>query len=248
MKVIFHSDFYSVYDAYEPAAAAGRMEAVIECLGDRFAMLQAVAAEPQDIEAVHSVGHIERVRRQGLYDIAALAAGGAVQAATIGLREPAFALIRPPGHHASQDDSWGFCYFNNMAVALTRLLADGRIKTAAVLDFDLHYGDGNVNILSGKSAVHICNPEESDRKAYLEEVKFFLEGLHVDAIGISAGFDNHEKDWGGLLTTGDYLDMGRMVRETARKIGAGYFGILEGGYNHNVLGQNVLALLEGMSG
>ncbi|MCL1890299.1 MAG: hypothetical protein FWF99_07370, partial [Desulfovibrionaceae bacterium] len=90
MKVIFHSDFYSVYDAYEPAAAAGRMEAVIECLGDRFAMLQAVAAEPQDIEAVHSAGHIERVRRQGVYDIAALAAGGAVQAATIGLRGPAF--------------------------------------------------------------------------------------------------------------------------------------------------------------
>lgn len=247
MKIIFHNDFYSVYDAFEPAAAAGRMEAVITCLGNRFAMLQAVAADPKDIEAVHSADHIAHVRRQGLYDIAALAAGGAVQAAVVGLKEPAFALIRPPGHHASRDASWGFCYFNNMGIALTRLLADGQIKTAAVLDCDLHYGDGTVNVLSGAGVVDICNPDESDRQAYLEKVASFLKTLQVDIIGISAGFDNHEEDWGGLLTTDDYFAMGQMVGETARKTGAGCFGILEGGYNHSVLGQNVLALVAGMS-
>jgi acetoin utilization deacetylase AcuC-like enzyme len=246
MKVVFHSDFYSVY-ASEPAAATGRMEAIIEGLGNKFDMLPAVAAEPKDIEAVHAAGHIARVRRQGLYDIAALAAGGAVQAAAIGLKEPAFALIRPPGHHASRDSSWGFCYFNNMAVALTNLLAGGLIKTAAVLDFDLHYGDGTVNILSRNGAVDICNPEGSDRKTYLGEVESFLKGLQADIIGLSAGFDNHEEDWGGLLTTDDYFTLGRMVKETALKTGAGRFGILEGGYNHNVLGRNVLALIEGMS-
>jgi acetoin utilization deacetylase AcuC-like enzyme len=246
MKVIFHREFYTVY-ASEPAAVAGRMEAITECLGDKYDMLQAVAAEPKDIEAVHSAGHIADVRRQGLYNIAALAAGGAVQAAAIGLKEPAFALIRPPGHHASQDSSWGFCYFNNMAVALTHLLTSGQIKTAAVLDFDLHYGDGTVNILSRNGAVRICNPEEYDRETYLESVGSFLKELNVNIIGISAGFDNHEMDWGGLLTTGDYFSMGRMVKETALRIGAGYFGILEGGYNHSVLGQNVLALIEGMS-
>ena len=56
MKVIFHSDFYSIY-ASEPAAAPGRMEAVVECLGNRFDMLQATAADPKDIEAVHSPEH-----------------------------------------------------------------------------------------------------------------------------------------------------------------------------------------------
>jgi len=246
MKILFHSDFYSVY-APEPAAAPGRMEAVTTCLGDTYDMLQAVAAEEKDIEAVHSKAHIARIRQQGLYHIAALAAGGAVQAAAIGLKEPAFALIRPPGHHASQNDSWGFCYFNNMAVALTHLMRGGRIRTAAVLDFDLHYGDGTDNIFSGNSAVRIYNPEESNRDVYLKGVESFLKGLRVDIIGISAGFDNHELDWGGLLKTDDYFAMGRMVRETAQKIGAGYFGILEGGYNHSVLGQNVLALLKGMS-
>jgi len=246
MKVVFHSDFYRVYDS-DPAAAPGRMEAVIKCLGDRFDLIPAAAAEPEDIEAVHSADHIARVRREGLYNIAALAAGGAVQAADIGLKEPSFALIRPPGHHASRNDAWGFCHFNNMAVALTRLLADGRIKTAAVLDFDLHYGDGNVNILSGSGVVDIYNPGNHDRNTYLKGVGAFLQGCQADIIGVSAGFDNHEEDWGGLLATEDYFVMGQMVKEKARETKAGYFGILEGGYNHRVLGENVLALLEGMS-
>jgi acetoin utilization deacetylase AcuC-like enzyme len=260
MKVIFHSDFYKVY-ASEPAAAPGRMESVIKCLGNSFDMVQAIAAEAEDIEAVHSESHIARVWQQGLYRISALAAGGAVQAAAIGLKEPAFALIRPPGHHASRNDSWGFCYFNNMAVALTHLLNNGRIKTAAVLDFDLHYGDGTENIFSGTGLVDMFNPEGIDRKTYLAEVASFLNGLRVDIIGISAGFDSHESDWGGLLKTDDYNEsdrggflktddyfvMGHMVKEAARKTGAGYFGILEGGYSHSVLGQNVLALLQGMA-
>jgi len=246
MKVIFHSDFYRVY-ASEPAAAPGRMEAVIESLGNSFEILQAVAADPQDIEAVHSPQHIARIRQKGLYNIAALAAGGAVQAAAIGMEEPAFALIRPPGHHASRDDSWGFCYFNNMAVALTHLVRAGRIATAAVLDFDLHHGDGTEDILLGTGIVEMCNPRGADRKGYLREVASFLKALRVDIIGISAGFDNHQLDWGGLLATDDYFAMGQMVKEAALATGAGYFGILEGGYNHSVLGQNVLALLGGMS-
>jgi acetoin utilization deacetylase AcuC-like enzyme len=93
----------------------------------------------------------------------------------------------------------------------------------------------------------MCNPEKSSRKAYLGEVEAFLKGLRVDIIGISAGFDNHELDWGGLMATDDYCVIGQMVKETALKTGAGYFAVLEGGYNHDVLGQNVLALIEGMS-
>jgi acetoin utilization deacetylase AcuC-like enzyme len=70
----------------------------------------------------------------------------------------------------------------------------------------------------------------------------------VDMIGLSAGFDNHVDDWGGLLNTEDYRDIGRMVREAADRRGAGCFGILEGGYNHAVLGRNVMALIEGLAG
>jgi acetoin utilization deacetylase AcuC-like enzyme len=72
--------------------------------------------------------------------------------------------------------------------------------------------------------------------------------MKVVFIGISAGFDNHRQDWGGLLTTGDYFEMGRMVREAARRCNGGCFAILEGGYNADVLGENVLALIEGLAG
>lgn len=67
-----------------------------------------------------------------------------------------------------------------------------------------------------------------------------------DVIGISTGFDYAREDWGRLLGEPDYTDIGRMVRETACKTGAGFFAILEGGYNHRVLGHNCMALLAGM--
>ena len=171
-----------------------------------------------------------------------------MEAAEVGLSEPCFALVRPPGHHASADSSWGFCYFNNMAIALDHLKRNGRINTAYLLDFDLHYGDGNVNILRDKGYVTIHNPTSHDREAYLAEVEAGLAEAKVDIIGVSAGFDNHVQDWGGLLTTQDYQTMGRMVLEASHRSGAGCFGILEGGYNHNVIGQNVKAFLRGLQG
>ena len=69
----------------------------------------------------------------------------------------------------------------------------------------------------------------------------------VDIIGVSAGFDNHAEDWGGLLSTSDYTEIGRIVREASKSNGGGCFAILEGGYNHSVLGQNVMAFIEGMT-
>ena len=243
MKIIFHEDFYQVYTS-DPAAAAGRMEAIEKNVGF-------VAAEPasqEDITAVHTAAHIAHVKAEGLYPIAALAAGGATQAAMLGLSEPCFGLIRPPGHHASSDSSWGFCYFNNMAIALERLRRDKKIQSAYVLDIDLHFGDGTVNILKHKDYVTVHNIRADHRDAYLDEVADAMNHLEADVIGISAGFDNHEDDWGGTLKTEDYRDIGRMVREAAERCSGGCFGILEGGYNHQVLGRNVLALIEGLSG
>jgi acetoin utilization deacetylase AcuC-like enzyme len=74
-----------------------------------------------------------------------------------------------------------------------------------------------------------------------------LSGVQVDLIGISAGFDNHIDDWGGLLEIEDCFSIGTMVRQTARASGGGCFAILEGGYDHDVLGHNVAALIEGLS-
>ncbi len=247
MKVIFHKDFYEVYTS-DPAAAADRMEAIVGAIEPHADFEDAVMASEEDIAAVHAPEQIQSVRRRGLYDISALAAGGAVGAAEIGLKEPCFGLIRPPGHHASAASSWGFCYFNNMAVALDSLYRRKMIETAFVLDFDLHYGDGTVNILGNRKYVTIYNVNAYERKAYMDEVERELSRCRVDLIGISAGFDNHRADWGGLLSTDDYREMGHMAREAAAASGGGLFAILEGGYNHRVLGENVLALMEGMKG
>jgi acetoin utilization deacetylase AcuC-like enzyme len=247
MKVIFHEDFYQVYTS-DPAAEDGRCEAVMEAISGRVELLAAIKAPIEDIEAVHTPGHIERIRNMGLHEIASLAAGGAVQAAEIGMKEPCFGLIRPPGHHASADSAWGFCFYCNMAIAIDHLKRARVIERAHILDFDLHYGDGTVNILGRKGYVTIHNPATHDRTSYLKEVEAELSRVQADVIGISAGFDNHEHDWGGLLTTDDYRLMGSMVRKAAMERGAGFFAVLEGGYNHRVLGQNVRALIQGMEG
>ena len=246
MTVYFHHDFYEEYTS-DPAAESGRMEAIVEELSTVVELVECEPATEDDLLAAHSSGHLNWVHSQGLFDIAALAAGGAIQAALRSLSEPSFAVIRPPGHHASASSCWGFCYFNNMAVSLLRLKGDGLIQRAFVLDFDLHFGDGNVNILDRNPWVEILNPEAADRDAYLEEVRIALEHTAADLIAVSAGFDNHVNDWGGLLLTSDYKIMGQWVRAAAMRNGGGCYGILEGGYNHNVLGTNVLAFIEGLT-
>ena len=246
MKILFHNDFHQVYTS-DPAAAAGRMQSILNILSEDYEFLEPTPANEEDIIAIHTLPHVDYVKRIGLYNISSLAAGGAIQAAFIGLKEPCFALIRPPGHHASAERSWGFCYFNNMAIALERLKREKAINRAFVLDIDLHFGDGTVNIFRKKDYVTIFNVSSHNRETYLKAVEQGLKEQQSDIIGISAGFDNHKDDWGGLLETQDYTTIGEMVRETCETKRCGCFAILEGGYNHQVLGHNVAALLQGMA-
>ena len=246
MNVYFDDRFYTVYTS-DPAAAHGRMEAVVETIAHSVRICPISPAGESDLLAAHPKGHIEYVRSLKLYDIAALAAGGAIQAAETCLTEPSFALIRPPGHHASGDSCWGFCFFNNMAVSLYRLRNTKSIDSVFILDFDLHYGDGNVNILGQLLWVEILNPEGGNREAYLSQVEQALGTTTADVIAVSAGFDHHIQDWGGLLTTEDYRTMGHWVYQAAKRNNGGCYGILEGGYNHDVLGENVLAFIEGLN-
>ena len=77
------------------------------------------------------------------YDVARLAAGATVQAAehAVAQREPTFALVRPPGHHAEADRAMGFCLFNNVAIAAAAMLARG-LERVAIIDIDVHHGNG----------------------------------------------------------------------------------------------------------
>lgn len=246
MNVIFDEYFYRVYSS-DPASAPGRIEAIVDALPSHAEIVQPEEATEKEIRLAHTDAQIRTIKNQGLYDIAALAAGGAIQTARIGLEKPAFGLIRPPGHHASADSAWGFCFFNNMAIALLALKQEKLIETAMVLDIDLHFGDGTVNILGGLDWIRIYNPAKNSREKYMEEVEGILSEDRSDIIGISAGFDNHMQDWGGLLATTDYYHIGLMAKKAAAKAGGGCFAILEGGYNHSVLGKNCASLINGMA-
>ena len=134
-----------------------------------------------------------------------------------------------------------------MAIAIAVLKGQKKIQTAYVLDIDLHYGDGTVNILENKPYVTVHNVRATRRTAYLDEITNEMDRCRADIIGISAGFDNHQQDWGGLLLTSDYQEIGKLVNAAARRCSGGCFAILEGGYNHEVLGANVRALIDGLN-
>ena len=94
MKVFFREDFYQVY-THDPAAEPGRLEAVMNVIKSRVEIVPAEPASEQDILAVHSQDHVESVKARGLYPIAALAAGGAVQAAVFGFERARFRAHSP---------------------------------------------------------------------------------------------------------------------------------------------------------
>ncbi|MGB9904464.1 MAG: histone deacetylase family protein [Desulfotomaculales bacterium] len=251
MKVVFHERYKEVYAA-DPAAAYGRMDCILREVEGKFDFLEPAPAGEEDLLLVHLPGHVEAIKRRGLlYEVALLAVGGALLSAELALQgEAAFGLLRPPGHHASPGHSWGFCWFNNVAVAVEKYRREGKIKKAVVVDFDLHFGDGTANIFAGVPDVVYHHAEGSTRTAYLDNLRRFLETHRdCDLVAVSAGFDRHVRDWGGLLTTEDYRTIGGLLREYARDVcGGRIFSVLEGGYNHDVLGLNVRAYLEGLAG
>jgi acetoin utilization deacetylase AcuC-like enzyme len=116
------------------------------------------AARREELVRVHADAHVDAMAATSgravmldpdtftspeSYEIALLAAGAAVQAAdhVLDRRESAFALVRPPGHHAERDRAMGFCLFNNIAVAAAHALARG-LERVALIDIDVHHGNG----------------------------------------------------------------------------------------------------------
>lgn len=250
MKVVYHERYREVYSS-DPAAQPGRIESIYNELNGQFEFVKPKSASEEDLLLVHGKGHVKYVRAHQLtYEIALLAVGGAIKASEVALKgEPAFGLIRPPGHHASPNSSWGFCYFNNMAISIEKLRREGRVSKAVIVDIDLHYGDGTANIFQGVGEVTYFHPDAWNRQAFLDEISRFFAARKekADIVAVSAGFDRHEQDWGGMLKTEDYFTIGKMIKEFAEsKCNGKRFAALEGGYNHSVLGKNVKALLEGM--
>jgi acetoin utilization deacetylase AcuC-like enzyme len=251
MKIVFHKKYLDVY-SNDPAAGEGRLDSSVEELSDVFEFVEPRPATVEDILRVHSPEHIESIKYDMVeYEAALLAAGGAMHTAGLaGGGEPSFGLIRPPGHHASPESCWGFCFCNNMAVSIEHLRAEKGITRVFILDFDLHTGDGNISSFAGDPDVVIFNPPfPGGREGYMDEIVYEIKKMkkqNFDIIASSAGFDTYKEDWGGLLLTEDYNEIGKMLKDLAEEVSNGKrYAILEGGYNYNDLGKNIKAFLNG---
>jgi acetoin utilization deacetylase AcuC-like enzyme len=242
-----------------PAGAPGRLDSAVQLLSSRpdYEFIEPQPATEEQILLAHDMSQIQSIKHESevwhpkLYRMASLAAGGAILAAELAMQgKPTFGLIRPPGHHASYSSYWGFCYFNNVSVSLLNLKAKGLIESAFILDPDLHYGDGNVNILEGRDGFTIYNPKGHGDADYLADTKSALDNSpDVDIIVVSAGFDEYLDDWGGNLSTDAFQGIGRLVHSFAQERCEGRcYGLLEGGYNFEDLGKNILAFCEGLQG
>jgi len=130
-------------------------------------------ASLEQLAAVHALGYIEGLQRAmarapgyvdsaptyivpASFDVACLAAGGAlraVEAVLAGEALAAFALVRPPGHHAEPDQPMGFCLFNNVAVAARHALRQHGIERVLIVDFDVHHGNGTQDMFYDDPAV-----------------------------------------------------------------------------------------------
>lgn len=244
MKIVFHEGFKQVYSD-DPAAEPGRMEAIASALEGIYEFIEAEPCREEDVLLIHEPIHVELVKGLSkVYPIALLAVGGALKASEIALEgEPSFALIRPPGHHAGPSSSWGFCYFNNIAVAVEKALRSGRVGRVVIVDFDLHFGDGTEDAFKGrKDATYYHMPAGG----FPESLENFLDKLDFDLMAVSAGFDRSVDDWGGILTPQDFMKIGKLLRDFAeRKCSGRRFAVLEGGYNRHTLGRDVKAFLEG---
>ena len=91
------------------------------------------------------------------------------------------------------------------------------------------------------------NPDASTNHQYIEEVETYMNNLNdINIFAASAGFDQGIDDWGGLLYPEDYTRLGELMKQYSGKLCEGRrYALMEGGYNHNVLGKNVNSFLQG---
>ena len=254
MRVIFHEDFHqSLYsgDEFDNGAAEGRLVNLMASLRDdgRYELAVPAPATRADLLRAHTEAHIAAIEaKPRLFAMACLAAGAAILASDLALQgEPSFACLRPPGHHASRASAWGHCTFSNLAIALLRLRAAGQIRSAFVVDFDLHTGDGTKDVLRSWHEAEVFNTYGDSAAELIQNLAERLkQAPQVDLLAVSAGFDAYIHDLGGKLATEDYFTMGRLLQGYAIRLGhQRRFAVLEGGYYLPDLGKNALAFCRG---
>jgi len=165
--LVYHPDYVKHWIPRWHPEQPARVAAIVEHLKEtelyrKLSLITPTPADPEWIAAVHSLSyitHVEDLCEHGggllddgdtpvcpdSYDVALLSAGGALaacDAVLAGQARNAFAVIRPPGHHARPDGGMGFCIFNNVAIAARYLQRKNGLARILIVDWDVHHGNG----------------------------------------------------------------------------------------------------------
>ena len=174
---VVYSPIYLEHDTGQHPENASRLKAIVRHLRDTGTWQKLVPVAPraatvEELSLVHDMEHIGRVRgvvekgggwldadtvvSADSYEAALYAAGGAIEATRAviaGDVDNAFALVRPPGHHATPRRAMGFCLFNNVAIAARHALKNCGLERLAIIDFDVHHGNGTQDAFYNESKV-----------------------------------------------------------------------------------------------
>jgi len=246
---------------------------ILKDLGYEF--LEPQPASEDDLLKVHNMDYVWNVKKSlvddpdtpaydNIYEFARLSAGGAILAAKV----EGFSIMRPPGHHAGRNgaalgvNTRGFCYFNNIAIAVKHLG-----KPTLILDIDGHHGNGTQEIfLDDKDVTYVslhrhpnypgtgavsetnclnfplppdCGDEEHIRT--LDKALSLVDVDRFETVAVSAGFDTHAGDLASLgLTEKGYKEIGERIAELKKPT----FFVLEGGYQGENVGNDIHQLLK----
>jgi acetoin utilization deacetylase AcuC-like enzyme len=255
-----------------------RVRLAHEFLGEQgYEFLAPEPASEDDLLRVHDADYLWNLKKglvedsdtpayDNIYEFARLSAGGALLAA----RRCSFSLMRPPGHHvgtfgaALGVPTRGFCYVNNMAIAVKCLG-----KPALILDVDGHHGNGTQEVFLGDSKVvylsvhrhplypgtgfrpegnclNFALPADVGENRYLETLDRALSMVEdvgrFGVVGVSVGFDTYSGDLASLgLTEKSYWQIGKRIAG----LGKPTFFLLEGGYMGEKVGKGIDQLLKG---
>lgn len=241
-----------------------------------YEFLVPTPASEDDLLLVHDFEYLWNVKKgliedtdtpayDNIFEYARLSVGGALLASQIG----GFSLMRPPGHHVGRNGAAlgvytrGFCYLNNIAIAVKKLG-----KQTLILDVDGHHGNGTQEVFQGDEKVTYLSlhqspnypgtgsqsegntinfflPPDAGGKLYLETLDKALQKVDFrkfELVAVSVGFDTHLGDLASLgLVEKDYWEIGKRVASIRKPA----FFILEGGYHGEKLGLDIDSFLRG---
>ena len=171
---VITGDLFSAHDMPHHPESNARLVRALSGVPRDIRRHQPVKALREDVERIHSPGYVSGLEEacaqtrtftmldpdtyvtHSSFEVALYAAGGAIGAAERALSgEHCFALIRPPGHHAEKDRAMGFCLLNNVAIAAAWAL--GKVERVAIVDWDVHHGNGTQQAFYASDRVLYCS-------------------------------------------------------------------------------------------